>query len=72
MNLGEIRDQAAAYFDRMGIPQECDACGSGDWTVAEVGQQTMVLGGASFQDVRIYCNNCGRMMFYDLKKIRQG
>jgi hypothetical protein len=65
----EAKQQLAAYFDRMGIPQECNVCGVNDWFVYSIeGAGRSVVSGKTHQPTRIYCNNCGRIAEYDLKK----
>jgi len=41
---------------------------SKDWDVAEVGAAKQV-GNRAIREVQVYCNGCGRMISYDLKKM---
>ena len=62
------REAVAAYFDKMGISQECDACQVNDWDILSITNVTGVLGHIMYRPMKIYCKNCGRIQEYDANK----
>jgi mRNA-degrading endonuclease HigB of HigAB toxin-antitoxin module len=70
--MGKYDQQKAdvsAYFDKMGISQECSACKMNDWDILEITGKTGVMGHIMYRPLKIYCKNCGRIQEYDADKI---